>query len=275
MYCWPRRASGVTGVNRPTGPCNWPASSTGSAGRSSWTGPSGTGPTRCSSSPLRTTSPGRRTTRPGITTTWSTWRDRPSSPSPMSPVRPRPSWSHPASRRSSSRCSPTARWSAAPGLVPAAGAATPPGSWCSTSTAPSTASSATAGACTPAGGSSTARPSASRCCWASGPRPRPAPAYASPAPRSAASPSSSATSTWSGPSSRVRPGTRGAPGVDPAAGRDVRPRPADRHHHRAGHEPARLSTGERAVWLSGPPPIYRGRDAHADWRIGFLRPLAV
>ena len=33
--------------------------------------------------------------------------------------------------------------------------------------------------------------------------------------------------------------------------------------------------GERAVWLSGPPPIYRGQDAHADWRIGFLRPLAV
>jgi hypothetical protein len=33
--------------------------------------------------------------------------------------------------------------------------------------------------------------------------------------------------------------------------------------------------GERAVLLSGPPPIYRGQDAHADWRIGFLRPLAV
>ena len=61
MCCWRRPASGVTGPNRPTGRCNWPASSTGSAGRSSWTGRSGTGPTRCSSSPPRTTSPGRRT----------------------------------------------------------------------------------------------------------------------------------------------------------------------------------------------------------------------
>jgi hypothetical protein len=33
--------------------------------------------------------------------------------------------------------------------------------------------------------------------------------------------------------------------------------------------------GERAVELSGPPPVYRGHGAHADWRIGFLQPLAV
>ena len=43
---------------------------------------------------------------------------------------------------------------------------------------------------------------------------------------------------------------------------------ADTDHSQLAYRP-----GERAVELSGPPPIYRGEGAHADWRIGFLRPL--
>ena len=43
---------------------------------------------------------------------------------------------------------------------------------------------------------------------------------------------------------------------------------ADPDHSQLAYRP-----GERAVELSGPPPIYRGQGAHADWRIGFLRPL--
>ena len=44
----------------------------------------------------------------------------------------------------------------------------------------------------------------------------------------------------------------------------------DADNNQLGYRP-----GERAVALSGPPPIYRGQGAHADWLIGFLQPLAA